>query len=321
MAQQLKLFDPAPPAVAPVAPAPAYAALATAMPRGLCLGTSSWSFPGWRGLVYAPASDVRELARQGLRAYAEHPLLNAVGVDRTFHAALTAADYRAYAEQVPASFRFVVKAPAACTTPRWRARDAQAPAPNPHYLDVGYAMRCFVEPCLAGLGAKLGVFVFQFPPQGAGVTHAPARFAQRLGEFLEALPRGPRYHVELRDRMLLGDAYAQALRRAGAAHCISVHPRMPRVPEQARLTAAGRHGALVVRWNLHAGFTYEQARTRYRPFDRLIDPDPQTRRAIVVAAKRALHAAQPVFITVNNKAEGSAPLSVFGLASALTQGA
>ena len=40
-------------------------------------------------------------------------------------------------------------------------------------------------------------------------------------------------------------------------------------------------GPLVVRWNLHSGFRYDDAKTRYAPFDRLIDPDIATRGTLV----------------------------------------
>ena len=81
------------------------------------LGTSSWLFPGWTGLVFAPRSGrpapEQVLARHGLPAYAAHPLLRTVSLDRTFYAPLTPEEFAAYAAQVPATFRFVVKAPAA----------------------------------------------------------------------------------------------------------------------------------------------------------------------------------------------------------------
>ncbi len=316
MAAQLELFSSAgeTPAVAPAAQGADHAELAGGLPDGLYLGTSSWSFPGWRDLLYASGCDVRTLARHGLQAYAQHPLFRAVGLDRTFHAPLTAEGYRTYVDQVPAEFRFVVKAPAACTTPRWHATSGRPHGPNRDYLDADYAVTRFLEPCLEGLGTHLGALVFQFPPQGGAVTRAPRAFASRLLAFLEALPIGPLYCVELRDAALLNEDYVAALSAAGVTHCISVHPRLPDVSEQAAVADAALQRALVVRWNLHGGFNYEQARARYRPFDRLLDPDPDTRTAIVDAAMRRLREDRPAFITVNNKAEGSAPLSVIELA-------
>lgn len=290
--------------------------LAQTLPDGLFLGTSSWSFPGWRNLVYAESSDVRLLARHGLRAYAQHPLLSTVGLDRTFHAPLTAEQYRGYVGQVTERFRFVVKAPAEITTPVWRAASGRPAGRNAHYLDASRAIAHFVDPCLEGLGGRVGALVFQFPPQGGDVTRSPRAFAQRLRTFLAALPVGPPYCVELRNAELLVDDYVRTLEQTDVAHCISVHPRMPGVAAQAAIARQTHRRFLLVRWNLHSGFHYQQARQRYRPFDRMLDPDPATRKAITDAAIPTLTDGRPVFVTVNNKAEGSAPLSVIALAEA-----
>jgi uncharacterized protein YecE (DUF72 family) len=74
---------------------------------------------------------------------------------------------------------------------------------------------------------------------------------------------------------------------------------------------------IVARWNLHAGRAYAEARADYFPFDRLVEEDEPTRAAIAELAARAAAAGRDVFVTINNKAEGSAPLSVLRLAEAI----
>ena len=58
------------------------AGLAARLPVGVRFGTSSWSFPGWKGLVYSRRTTTAMLAREGLVEYARHPLLKTVGIDR-----------------------------------------------------------------------------------------------------------------------------------------------------------------------------------------------------------------------------------------------
>src|SRR5262245_46060832 len=92
-----------------VTPAPVSAdtvALARALPQSIHLGTSSWSFPGWRGLVYADKHSAATLAARGLHAYARHPLLRAVGLDRTYYSPIDSHTFAAYAACVPDDFRF-----------------------------------------------------------------------------------------------------------------------------------------------------------------------------------------------------------------------
>jgi len=309
----------------PVGPAPQppeIAALAAALPPLLYLGTSSWSFPGWAGLVYDRPAPAAELARDGLAAYARHPLLRAVGIDRTYYAPLSAADFARYAAAVPAHFRFLVKAADAVTAPtRAAAGHAGRRTPNPRFLDATYAADTLVAPFVAGLGPHAGPLVFQFTPQPKTRRHDPAAFIARLHAFLAALPRGPLYAVELRTAALLGPDYAAALAATGVAHCYNVHPAMPPPDEQAQHVPVEQNPALVARWMLNARYDYDAARTAYAPFDRLVDEDPRSRAALADLCGRALRLGRPAFVAANNKAEGSAPLTLVRLARQIVMGA
>lgn len=287
---------------------------ATRIPGSVRFGTSSWSFPGWAGIVWDREASASTLARRGLAAYARHPLLRTVGVDRTFYAPVDAATLRRYAEDVPDDFRFVVKMPAAVTSP-YRLSGGGAPREsNPDWLDADLASATSVAPFVEGLGARAGVLVAQFPPLGRAARE-PARFLDRLGSLLERIAGEATVAVELRDRDLLGAAYRDVLERTGATHCVSVHPRMPDVPTQLAFARPGR--PLVVRWMLHAGLDYEGARERYAPFDRLVDEDAGTRESLAEAIEGAVDAARDVYVVANNKAEGSAPKTVFRLAKSV----
>lgn len=94
------------------APQPELVELADALPAHLRLGTSSWSYPGWAGLVWDGEYSETRLSRYGLTAYARHPLFRTVSLDRGFYRPLTAEQFGTYADQVDDEFRFVVKAPA-----------------------------------------------------------------------------------------------------------------------------------------------------------------------------------------------------------------
>ncbi len=285
------------------------AEIAAALPPNVRLGTSSWSFPGWAGIVYDRVATPMVLARHGLAAYARHPVLRSVGVDRTFYAPLSARELAEYAAVVPDTFRFLVKAPAACTSP-WIEDGSR-------FLEASWATAEAVAPYVEGLGPKAGALVFQLVPLGTAHTREPARFAERLGAFLAALPPGPTYAVELRDRALLGPAYEHALAAANAVHCLNVHPRMPPIAEQHRWIDTETRRPLVVRWMLHEGLGYEQAVSRYEPFSRLVDEDPHSREQLAdLCVEQALRG-RDVLVVANNKAEGSAPLTQCKLARAI----
>lgn len=305
-------------------------AIAARMPAGVRLGTSSWSFPGWQGIVYRDAHSEQVLARRGLGAYAAHPLLATVGVDRTFYAPVAASALAAYAAVVPAHFRFMVKAHEALTLPRYPQHPrygAQRGQANPLLFDLAWARDQVVGPYVEGLGDKAGVLLFQFAPmpahlfagdtKDAGGKSAPRRFAERLYRFLRDLPRGPRYAVELRTTELLTPDLAACLRAADVAPCLAVMPGLPTLEEQAELTGASARGLRMIRWMLTGHHDYQGARVAYHPFNALVDEDPGARAAIVRLVASTLAEGGPAFVIINNKAEGSSPLSVQALAKAL----
>ncbi|WP_233831894.1 DUF72 domain-containing protein [Paraburkholderia sp. ZP32-5] len=301
-------------------PSPELLALAAQLPPQIHLGTSTWSFPGWNGIVYGDDYSNSKLSREGLSAYGAHPLLKTVSIDRSFYQALTVTEYLRYAQQVPEHFRFIVKAPMTITDATVRAERGEPVSLNPCFLNAQMAIDDFVTPCIEGLGAKAGALVFQFSPLPDQMLAQPAVFIERLGEFfaaLPALPDGSCYAVEIRDASLLTPRFIRMLKTAGVRYCVGIHARMPDPLRQAAALAlldGEPAGPLIVRWSLHGGFKYEQAKAKYEPFNRLVDEDPATRASLAELAARYALAGQPVVIAVNNKAEGSAPLSCVKLA-------
>lgn len=288
----------------------------------LFLGTSSWYFPGWKGLVWAGEHSEAMLSRRGLTAYARHPLLNAVSLDRTFYRPIDEATYAALAAQVPPEFRFVVKAAALVTDAVVRAPGAgRAVQPNPQFLDPAASVELCVRPAVRGLGDKLGAIVFQLSPLPARWRDAPDDLMERLEALwravVPALPPPARVALELRDASLLTPALAVSLKAHGVRYCLGLHDRMPAAEDQLPMLRATWPGDFVCRWNLQRGLQYEAAKDLFAPFDTLQAPDPQTREALARVIVATLAAGWRAFVTINNKAEGSAPLSVLELARAI----
>jgi len=125
--------------------------------------------------------------------------------------------------------------------------------------------------------------------------------------------------VEVRDPELLTDDYLAALCAGRATHCIAIHARMPSATEQARFWRESGRAPLVIRWSLHSGLKYEEAKERYAPFNALVDEDPEGRAQIAQLVKEATDSDQDAYVIVNNKAEGSAPLTIRKLADLIDE--
>jgi uncharacterized protein YecE (DUF72 family) len=303
--------------VEPAPPDPAISKLADALPATLRLGTSSWSFPGWRGLIYAGRPDQSRLANQGLPAYSAYPLFRAVGVDRTFYRPMTEEQFAVFAAQVPDDFRFVVKAHQVITRLYDLDRQGNPIGPNPTFLDAAYAAENVIGPTVQGLGEKCGIILFQFSPTRFDKSYTPARVVDWIGRFLGSLPKGPQYAVELRNGELLSKTYTAALNESGACHCFNVHPTMPRLEDQASVVGERTGPVTLCRWLMNGRFSYEDAGKRYEPFTELKDEDPVNRASVAGLAARAVAAGRPTYVIADNKAEGSAPRTLAKLAKAV----
>jgi uncharacterized protein YecE (DUF72 family) len=312
----------APTLLDPLADAYAQAeALAAKIPRSVFFGTSSWSFPGWEGIVYAKKRSERSLANDGLAEYARHPLLRTVGVDRGYYAPIPRADFEKYASQIPASFPCCIKAPELITAPvHLGHRGMPAGEPNPDFLSAERFMDWMGRDAEDVFKPHVGTFVFEFPPVPRAHRLAPDVFVKRLDGFLAALPRTMPYAVEIRERSYLTPAYREVLTAHGVAHTYNYWTAMPRPDEQLEAVPVDNAPFAVVRLLMRPGTRYDERKNAFAPFDQLVDVDEVMRRGVVHILRIATERGRPVYVLVNNKAEGSAPLTIQALARMLAAG-
>ncbi|WP_294258931.1 DUF72 domain-containing protein [uncultured Comamonas sp.] len=312
-----------------LAPAAAqYQELAAQLPSLLRMGVSTWSYPGWEGLVWDGAYDSSVLAKKGLTVYHQHPLLRTVCIDRTFWRPLTASQYAAFAAQVDDDFRFVVKCPAGITDAQVRSEEGKPRESNPAFLDPGLAIEHFVQPTLEGLGGKLGVLVFQLSPLPWSLLSHPGLLMDKLGRLLGAVEQALHTHptvvvaVEVRDPELLTSELSRTLKTHGATFCLGLHGKMPPIEAQLDMLRALWPGPLVCRWNLNrlfGAYGYADAQKKHQPFNEIRSEDLHTRERLARTIAGITGAGQPAFVTISNDAEGCAPRSIALLAQALAR--
>jgi len=263
--------------------------------------------------VYSSDMPQSQLARDGLREYAAHPLLTTVGLDRSYYAPIPDEDLLRYAEQLPEGFLACAKAPAAVTS-QVLFDGSRRGSPNPDYFSAERLASDLLEPFARSFRAHTGPFILEFPPPQRDTPLEPARFVEQLDQLLEAAPKDVSFAVELRSRALLTAAYRRVLARHRAAHVYNYWSFMPMPGAQATVVPPGDAGFIVVRLLLRPGTRYEDQRDVFRPFNRLVEPDEEMRLDVTRLLKRSLAAGQRAYVLVNNKAEGSSPLTVQALA-------
>ena len=158
------------------------------------VGTSGYSYPEWKGSFY-PA---KMPAKQMLGFYAAR--FRTVEINNTFYRPPTAAVLEAWAAQVPAEFRFVLKAPQEITHVRRLA-------------DVGESVVSLIG-AAGTLGERLGPVLFQLPPNFK-------KDVPRLRAFLASLTPGCRAAVEFRHPSWFDDEVFGLLRDHRAGLCVA----------------------------------------------------------------------------------------------------
>lgn len=289
--------------------------LRAALPEHLRFGTCTWTFPGWRGIVYAGAPSEAKLRETGLRAYARFPLFRTVSIDRAFYEPLSAETLDGYAQGLPPDFRAMAKMWSEVVTyvPK---HGPQAGKVNPHFLSDEAAAHV-VAAYRGAFRAHTGPFTLEIPPVPNGALPARA-FHAKLETFLQRLPHDFRYAVELRNRAYFTPPYLAILRAHRVAHVFNFWTGMPELRVQLAAPGAITTDFVVSRLLLPPFARYAEKKVEYAPFNRIARVEAAMREDVVDLVRQATEAGSlPVYVVVNNKAEGCAPLTVRALQEAV----
>jgi uncharacterized protein YecE (DUF72 family) len=159
----------------------------------LYVGTSGFNFPDWIGPFYPPGTKPAAM----LNVYADR--LPSVEVNYTFRRDVSEKTIERWRDATPDKFQFALKAHQRITHFRRLGEGA------------GEAVESFLR-SVSPLGAKLGVVLFQCPPNLVCDRDT-------LERFLELLPKGGRFAFEFRHASW--DAARDLVVGAGHAWCIS----------------------------------------------------------------------------------------------------
>jgi uncharacterized protein YecE (DUF72 family) len=181
----------------------------------LLLGTQGFAFDDWIGPFYPPGTPKTAFLEEYARRFPT------VEIDSTFYAAPRPAVVEGWRQRTPDGFQFAAKFPKAITHDK-HLQGAEAEA------------LAFVS-TMQTLGEKLGVLTLQF------AYDFTADEFRILDDFLTALPHGPRYAVEVRNRAWLTPDLRAMLAAHGAALVLQDLYYMPKMD----WTTAG---FTVIRW-------------------------------------------------------------------------
>ena len=281
--------------------------------KNVFLGTSSWKYPGWKGLVYNRGyrSD-KEFNETCLEEYAEN--FTAVGVDHTYYTWPTEKAFEKYVQQTPPGFKFGLKATEAVTIfqyPNIKRYGKHAGTKNETFLDAGSFHANFLTP-LERFKDRIGPVMLEFSQFYPGTIASGSEFTDRLDKFFTALgpDTGFQFAVELRNANWLKAPYFEMLARHRAAHVFNAWTRMPTLADQLEAARDFELPAVVSRILLAVGTKYAEAVEAFEPYDKILEEHAILRKGGAALIRTAVDRGIPAYVFVNNRAEGCAPRTI-----------
>lgn len=256
------------------------------MAAGIRLGTSSFTAKGWEETFYPPGMKPADFLDFYSREF------NTVEVDSTFYRTPSAATVKRWYTQTPPEFLFALKV-------------VQSVTHEKVLVGCGEELREFLDTA-ALLREKLGPLLFQFPYFNKQAFPSGAAFLDRLEPFLQKLPEGFRYAVEIRNKQWLVPRLADILRNKGAALALIDHPWMPRPAEVFQRVDPFTANFTYIRFLGDRKAIEEKTET----WDKVIVPRGKELAEWVPVVRRAHQRRIQIFAYANNHYAGHAPATL-----------
>ena len=297
--------------------------------KGIFVGTSSWKYRGWCGMLYdeqrymyrGKFAETR-FEKNCLSEYAE--VFKTVCVDAGYYRFPDSRYIEGLISQVPSDFRFTFKVTDEISLkkftnlPRFGVR---AGKPNENFLNADLFARAFIQP-FEPHKANIGMFIFEFSKFYRTEYEHGRDFLADLDKFLSSIPKGWNYGVEIRNKLFLKPEYFAVLARHGVAHVFNSWADMPPLNEQIALegshTSIEFAGARVL---LKPGRKYQEAVDLFSPYNEIKDVYPEARRAAAELIGRILlkQSSRRLFMYINNRLEGNALQTIAAILELLAQ--
>lgn len=276
----------------------------------LRIGTCSWKYPSWEGLVYSQAQGINYLFE-----YAQK--YNTVEIDQWFWSlhspgSLSLPEDNTVAEyvsSVPESFKFTVKTPNSITlTHYYKGKKSDPLTRNPHFLSPNL-LDTFLEK-IEPMKRYLGALMFQFEYLNKQKVSSQKEFLDKLHEFFSRAPSGYPYAIETRNPQYLNTEYFGFLKEHNLSHVFLQGYYMPyilKIYYNCRSYILD-HEMVVIR--LHGPNRQKIEKKASGSWSKIIEPKDEELAGVASMIKEIQSGGTNVYLNVNNHYEGSAPLTI-----------
>jgi uncharacterized protein YecE (DUF72 family) len=301
----------------------------------LFIGTTSDRYAGWLGQIYSEDKYEGRITRRtttvGGKTYTEAVLpvdsvieyfdhFPVLEIDFTFYRALVDRKgnptqnlhvLRTYKKHMNDDDRTMLKVPQAVFAKKLRR--GKTFTENPDYLSTEVFIKGFYEPATSILDNALAGMIFEQEYQRKTESSTPEKIALELDEFFTHIPKDNRYHVEIRTQRLLAQPLFDVLAKHGVGLVLSHWTWLPSLRDQFEMAQGAKFNnanSLLIRFLTPRGKNYAETYAAAFPFDAMVEGmlGPKTVQDTVIVVKAALKDGRWVYLLINNRAGGNAPL-------------
>jgi uncharacterized protein YecE (DUF72 family) len=270
----------------------------------LRIGSCSWKYPSWKGLVYSEGVD------NYLKEYSSK--YSTVEIDQWFWSLFpghpprmpASSDVREYRDAVSEDFRFSIKIPNSITLTHYYSRGRSKPGPeNPFFLSRDLFFR-FVD-SLSPLGGTLGPLIFQFEYLNRQKMESQQVFEKSLAKFRKGLPENISYALEVRNGNYLNDRFFKYMFDQQWIPVFLQGYWMPSIVDLWKKMEAGIRDFPAMVFRLHG-----EGRETGKIWNRIVTPREKELADIAEIVSSLAADGKEIYVNVNNHYEGSAPITI-----------
>jgi len=272
------------------------------------LGTCSWKYDSWRGLIYSDQAKKNYLLEYSKK-------YDTVEIDQWFWS-LFAIDkvtlplppvVKEYTNSVPDHFKFTIKVPNSITlTHFYRKVKAKPLEINPFFLspDLFETFLFSLKP----MHSKIGLLIFQFEYLNKQKMSSQSEFIQAFSEFIEKCNPDFTYGIEIRNPWYLNKEYFDFLNQYNIGHVFLSGYYMPDIVEVYQKYRSMISTVSAIR--LHGPDRSDIEEKSEGNWSKIYEPKDDELSRITKIIQEIHSRNLDVYVNVNNHYEGSAPLTI-----------
>jgi len=275
----------------------------------LHIGTCSWKYPSWEGLVYdskKPENFLQEYARKYESVEIDQWFWSLFGIDKVVLPKTEVV--QEYIDSVPSNFRFVIKAPNSLSlTHLYKSQTSGALVENPHFLSPDL-YQTFLN-SMGPMQHQIGAINLQFEYLNKVKIPSPQLFLDQFVNFIKNIDTTIPLCIEIRNPNFLNSNYFQTLTQHSIGHTFCQGYYMPDILAVYDDFSQHLQGTSIIR--LLGPDRQGIEKTTGKSWDKVVAPkDSEIPGIARLVRKMVDQAGMDIYLNVNNHYEGSAPVTI-----------